>query len=258
LIIHNKHIPIHIIHHDELASTNSEAKNIAEVGGSNWTVVVADKQNAGRGRNGSTWESKKDLGLWFSIIIYPNIETKDYFKVNFLTVLLLGDFLIHQLNSILAKETFQIQFKWPNDIFLNNKKLCGILLESSTSIESKRFLIVGIGLNVNHLISDFSTAIRSSAISLRMVTKSEWNLSDLLLNFLEYYYFNFNKYLENNFNEVLKIYQSRMMFLNQRIKLKINSDTVEGIVRGITCEGFLKLEVNKMERVLKTSDIWYL
>ncbi|WP_101773629.1 biotin--[acetyl-CoA-carboxylase] ligase [Peptostreptococcus faecalis] len=122
-------------------STNIYANKIAEKSNEG-TVVISDEQKNGKGRSGKKWDSSQEEGIYFSLILKPNIPI---YKASFLTQ-------VAGAAMILSLEKFRIepQIKWPNDIVLNNKKICGILTEMSAEIENISHIIVGIGINISN------------------------------------------------------------------------------------------------------------
>ena len=157
-IYHNlntKFVGRNILHFDTIDSTNNYLKKIsneAEEG----TVVISEEQTKGKGRLGRFWESKVGSGIWMSIILKPNIMP---YKAPFIT-LIAGASIVKALDKLNVKG----QIKWPNDIVINNKKICGILTELSAEIERINYVIVGIGMNVKN--TNFDEELEKKATSL--------------------------------------------------------------------------------------------
>ncbi|MGL5695047.1 MAG: biotin--[acetyl-CoA-carboxylase] ligase [Peptostreptococcaceae bacterium] len=150
-----KFIGKNIIHFESIDSTNIYAKKIAqdELDG---TVIISEEQTNGRGRLGRIWDSKAYEGIWMSIVLKPNILP---YKTPFLTI-------VAAVSIAKALDTLGVSvgIKWPNDIILNNKKLCGVLTELSAEIDRVNYIVLGIGMNVKTL--DFSKEIENIATSL--------------------------------------------------------------------------------------------
>ena len=144
-----------VIHFDTISSTNDYAKEIGnKVNGG--TLIISEEQTKGKGRLGKAWQSKAGDGVWMSLIIKPKIEP---FRAPFLT-LVAGASIVKALSN-LGVET---SIKWPNDIIINNKKLCGVLTEMSAEMERVNYVVIGIGLNVKTM--DFPNEIKDKATSL--------------------------------------------------------------------------------------------
>ncbi|MEI6131626.1 MAG: biotin--[acetyl-CoA-carboxylase] ligase [Bacillota bacterium] len=148
-----------LISFDEVDSTNSAAKKL-ETLEERFTVLVAKEQTDGRGRLGRNWESANGKGLWTSIVFETDqcvdqIATITFVAANAVTALL--------------RKTYGIQakIKWPNDIFVGEKKICGILVESF--VQGKRRIIVGIGLNTSQLNEDFSPELEATSINIELL-----------------------------------------------------------------------------------------
>lgn len=160
--LHTKWLGHNVRYLEEVDSTNAEAKRIAESAGNvDWhgTVVVADKQTAGRGRRGRSWSSPCGTGLFFSILIKPEIEPGN---ASMLT-LVKG---MATAKGIAEATGMQPQIKWPNDIVINGKKIVGILTEMSAQVDYVNHIVVGTGINVHQ--SEFPEEIAKTATSLKL------------------------------------------------------------------------------------------
>ena len=132
-----------IKYYSEIGSTNEEAKKLARDNAKEGTLVIADKQVSGKGRLGKVWDSPRGTGIWMSLILRPHIMPSEAGQLT----------LIAGLNMCEAIEKItglKAEIKWPNDIIINSKKVCGILTEMSAELEQIKYVIVGIGVNVNN------------------------------------------------------------------------------------------------------------
>lgn len=189
-----KFIGKNIIHFDTIESTNDYGKEIAgkEIEG---TVIISEEQTKGKGRLGRNWHSKSGEGIWMSMILKPNMTP---YKAPFIT-LIAGASIVKSLNNLGIDATI----KWPNDVIINGKKLCGILTELSAEIERINHIVLGIGINVKTM--DFSPEISEIATSLQ---KEGYNLSrvDIVKNILEEFENLYIDYVENDSkDETIKI-----------------------------------------------------
>lgn len=154
------------LYFESIDSTNIKAKEIAEKGAVPGTAVVAEYQTKGRGRLGKDWHSVQGKGLYCSIVVRPqNVASEDYPKIT----LVAGLSVSLVLDRLTGRNT---QLKWPNDIYLSGKKIAGILTESSALSGSfqQRFAVVGIGINVNNVVTDFPVELREIVTSLYVET----------------------------------------------------------------------------------------
>jgi len=167
---------MNIIKIDSVNSTNSELKKLcSEQRLPSFSTIVAGKQTAGRGQAGNFWESEPYKNLTFSVVLFPeNLPAKQ-------------SFIISRIFSLAIKETLEkytehISIKWPNDIYYQDKKICGILIENEITGVNISSSIIGIGLNINQeiFISD-----ASNPISLRQITNKTYHLNEFLDSILK-------------------------------------------------------------------------
>lgn len=213
--LNTKFIGKNIIHLDTIDSTNDYAKKIAneeEEG----TAIISEEQTKGRGRIGRIWDSNKTEGIWMSIILKPSITP---YKAPFLT-LIAGASIVKALSNLGIKSSI----KWPNDIVINNKKICGILTELSSEIERINHIVLGIGINVKTV--EFSQEICNIATSLY---KEGYNISrvDLVRNIFEEFEDLYLEYINNNNKEkILNICRKYSAIIDKDIYI-INGDYKE-------------------------------
>jgi BirA family transcriptional regulator, biotin operon repressor / biotin---[acetyl-CoA-carboxylase] ligase len=164
-----------IIYYDEIDSTNDDSKRQAQNGFIDGGVVVADKQTRGKGRLGRTWDSIPCKGIWMSILLRPSIAPEEIQKITLAA-------------SVAVVKAFDKCFnikagiKWPNDILLDGRKVCGILTEMSAEVDRINYVVVGIGINVKHKKDDFAKVIIDSAISLEGYLERNNNYENLNRN----------------------------------------------------------------------------
>jgi len=163
---------LNIIRYKRISSTNTKAKTLAQKGGAEWTVIVSEVQTRGRGRSGRNWNSPKG-GLWFSLIIRPNIPLD--------RIPLLQFWVANALRKGI-EEVYGVQseVKWPNDLVVNWKKLAGILIETKTSGPELVYAIAGIGLNVNLTAEEMPTGATSIFLARKKRFSLEKTLSSIL------------------------------------------------------------------------------
>ena len=163
---------------DEIDSTNTYAKQLAVEGAPDGTVVIADFQTAGRGRMGRSFQSPKGKGLYFSVLLRPEVPAERLTSVTALAGVAVCD-------AVEAVCGGRPGLKWPNDPVMGSRKICGILTEAVTDPEGKTALILGIGINVLQTEEDFSPEIRSIATSLFVETGCPVSREDLTERLLE-------------------------------------------------------------------------
>lgn len=164
---------IHIIRYDDTLSTNQIALELGGKGALHGTVVTARQQSGGKGRMGRSFYSPPG-GLYFSLILRPSIE---FGRLALITIAV-GVICSELIEKVSGQN---IMLKWPNDLYLQGKKLGGILCESAPCVNGKvPFLVIGIGINVNTRQNDFSDELRGKMTSLRAITKRSFDLEDLM------------------------------------------------------------------------------
>ena len=173
-ILHDK-----IYYYEQLDSTNLKALELAKQGAAEGTIVIAARQTAGRGRMRRKWESPEGKGLWFSMILRPTIAAEYCAQITLLTAVAAVKAL-----QVLTDKKFSI--KWPNDIMLDGKKVCGILAEMALTADgSIEYAVVGIGININMSSEDFGAQLEATATSLYLATGIEYEHEQVLKAFLD-------------------------------------------------------------------------
>ena len=164
-----------IIVFNELDSTNNYANQLVKEKAAQGTVVLAHYQESGRGQVGNFWESERDKNLLFSVILYPGfLEAGKQFYISKAVSLALAELLKEQLNDV--------KIKWPNDIYVGEKKIAGILIENTVKGITLDSSIVGVGLNVNQE-RFFSDA--PNPVSMKQLLKKDFDIQDILKAFLQ-------------------------------------------------------------------------
>lgn len=198
------------IHFNTIDSTNLVAKKLAQQGEPHGTVIIAEEQTTGRGRLGRVWVSPKSTGIWLSVILRPDISP---FMASKLT--LLGAAAVERALENLGINAY---IKWPNDIVLNNKKVCGILTEMSGEIDRVNYIIMGIGINVN--MNSFPENIENIATSLKIQAGNEIDRKLLLAHVLNNFEVFYEAFIEkSDFSEVLNICRNKSILLGKEVKL---------------------------------------
>ena len=155
-MLHTQWIGTRLEYFDETDSTNTRARKLAEEGAPHGTLVIADSQSSGKGRRGRLWTSPRGVGIWMSMLLRPDIA-----PVHASMLTLIAGMAV--VRGVKESTGLDAMIKWPNDAVLAGRKICGILTEMSTEDETIRYVITGIGINVN--IDEFPEEIRDTATS---------------------------------------------------------------------------------------------
>lgn len=164
-------------HHHTLGSTNDEAMQLAARGAPHGTVVIAEVQTAGKGRLQRQWVSPPNAGIYMTVIFRDARPLQDAFQPSAIIALAV-------VRTLELHCGLRAAIKWPNDVLLNGKKISGILSEMQSDQDITRFIVVGVGVNVNHGIEDFSGPFRYPATSAAMELGRRVGRRDFLLRFL--------------------------------------------------------------------------
>ena len=211
-----------------IPSTNDYLFGEGGSGKPSWTVAVADEQTAGRGRLQRRWSSRPGIGLWFSILLRdPGLEGSANL-LNLLTAVTLAEFLDDKLQQHAVSDN-PTELKWPNDIFRNGKKMCGILLQTSYSGSRIGHVVLGIGLNVNHQPADFPPDIREKATSLAIESGMEWDRADLLAEFLVRLRGQFVQHIPARQQEIVDRYMQRVIHQGEAVTVTHGESRVQGV-----------------------------
>ncbi|MBP2031408.1 BirA family biotin operon repressor/biotin-[acetyl-CoA-carboxylase] ligase [Clostridium algifaecis] len=222
--LHTKYIGKNFLHFDTIDSTNTEAKRLADNGEPCGTVIVSEEQNTGHGRLGRAWISPKYKGIWVSIILRPEVNP---IKVPKITQVGAAS-MINALKSL----KIDAQVKWPNDIIINHKKICGILTEMSAELNRVHYVVMGIGINANLDKEDFSEDVFKKATSLKIETGSKIDRKLLIANFLNEFEELYSEFSTNStVKKSIDICKKNSAIIGRDIK--IISDGVETYARAI-------------------------
>ncbi|MFW6022532.1 MAG: biotin--[acetyl-CoA-carboxylase] ligase [Halanaerobiaceae bacterium] len=246
--LENKEIGNEIIVFDSIDSTNNKAKELARDKCKSGTVIVAEEQVAGRGRLGRKWHSPVGSGLWFSIVVRPDILP---IKSPFLTIsasLAVLDAVRCIVNEVCGKINNKniknkIKIKWPNDILFEEKKIAGILSEMSADMEQIKYGIIGIGINVNQ--DFFSEDIKDTATSLKKICYKKIDRIKLLKYVLNYFEGYYEKLIKGKENELLEKWKSNLNVIGEEVIIYSNKKTFYGKVIDISTQGELILQDKK-------------
>ncbi|NLZ93678.1 MAG: biotin--[acetyl-CoA-carboxylase] ligase [Firmicutes bacterium] len=223
-----------IYYNRQVDSTNSWAREMATAGAPEGTLVIAERQSAGRGRLGRQWCSPQG-GIWLSIILRPQIPICQVQLMTLLTAVVVQE-TIRKVADLTAG------IKWPNDLLYNGRKLAGILTEMSAEKDCLRFLIVGVGLNANVDTNSLPAEIQQQATSLwletgKLVSRKTWIQDFLLLLEQEYY-----KILEEGFTDILQRWRRYTHTLGREVTIHCNKGTIRGKAVDINEQGALLVE----------------
>lgn len=223
----------YVIHFEELDSTNKYAKenNLPPDG-----IVITSFQKEGKGRFGRKWVAAHDEDLTFSLVKKFQLSVDNIHLVNFYTSYILSE----TLKQFLSDHTgIHIHLKWPNDVLLNKKKICGILLEVSGLNDKEKSFIIGIGLNVNKTVIPLH--LTHKATSLTNETNTTHNIEEILISFIHNFYANLH--LIDLRGELMSMWKRNSELIGKKVKFLVVADSkeVEAKIADIEEDGSLKV-----------------
>lgn len=217
-------------------STNAQLAKMSAQGAANGTVLVAETQTAGRGRMARAWHSPPGLGLYFSILLKPEVAISEVTTLPLVVGLAVVEAIIPYLPNC------RPLLKWPNDILIANRKPCGILCEMTSSAGNTPNLIVGIGLNVNAAPDDFPPDIAKRATSLRICAGHRIPREQLLADILFGLEKGFKKWQINGFTPFLpRLHQLDALYGREITVERAAGAVISGVASGICEDGSLHL-----------------
>jgi len=232
-----KYIGKEIYYFPELKSTNIMAKEKAlhrAEGIDEGTLVITERQSAGKGRLGREWFSPIG-GIWLSIILYPQLPPSYIPRITLMTA-------VAVVKAIKMCTQIEPQIKWPNDILINEKKVCGILTEMNAELDMINWVVVGIGINVNINHQEFPEDIQENTISLKEVSGKEVFRVKLTQTFLQEFEKYYDKLKRKEFPSILEEWKLYSNTLGKKIRVDMGERIIAGEAVDINEEGALILK----------------
>ena len=229
------------IHLPETGSTNSYAiELLTKERPAEGCVVVTSHQTRGKGTDTNTWESEKDKNLTFSVILYPAFAADQQFVLNKAISLGIYNFLKTELPQS------PVSIKWPNDIYIGDKKVCGILIQNSIIGYRFDYVVAGIGLNVNQEVFKSDAP---NPVSLRMITQKDYNLDEVLRILLSSIFEKYSLVQQNKGRLIENEYYQAMYRLMEWHPYKINNVQITARITGTSSYGQLMLQTQALQEI---------
>lgn len=232
-----------IIYSESMTSTNIVLKQAAESGAVHGTVALCEEQTAGRGRRGRNWVSPKGQGLWVSLLLRPMLLPGRAQLITFAAAIAMAE--------AVEKETgLDILIKWPNDLVLQGKKVCGILLELSGDVETIAYVVVGTGLNVGE--KAYPPELSASAVSLQEVLGRKVERAPVLRSYLAAMEKHMDILSREGLPGILQAYERKSCTLQRAVRVSGGGEEFLGTAAGLDENGALlvKLEDGTIRHVL--------
>jgi BirA family biotin operon repressor/biotin-[acetyl-CoA-carboxylase] ligase len=224
----------HIHHFFKTDSTNRVALELGHAGEPEGTVVLAEEQTAGRGRVGRAWLSERAAGIYVTLLLRPRLA-----PVQAPLLTMMAGLSVH--GAAEAVTGLNVDLKWPNDLLIGGKKAGGILTEMHAEPSQVRFVIVGIGLNVNQ--EKFPGELASIATSLRMESGKRQSRMELLVRLLREFESDYNRFLREGVSGVVERFETVSSYARgKRVRVSNGSESYVGTTAGLGPEGLLQVE----------------
>lgn len=233
-----------IIYFEKLSSTNTAAKEQAERGAIEGTTIIAETQTKGKGRLDRRWISPKG-GIWLSIILRPQMSPEDTAKITLTTAVAVAKTLRRFCG-------FGAEIKWPNDVLIHNKKICGILTEASLEGKNVNFVVVGIGINVNFPLNALPKHLEAAATTLKEVLQKEVDREELVCVLLKEFEDCYERFKRGEFGDLLSKWRSVATFLGKEVEVISFAERLRGVAVDVDENGALiiKLENGKKRKIV--------
>lgn len=219
------------VYFDATDSTNVQAKRLAEAHAPHGTLVVSDRQDGGKGRRGRSWASPSGVGIWMSLILRPEIAPSSASMLTLAAALAVRE-------GIQEETGLSPLIKWPNDLVLNGKKICGILTEMSTELMEIQYVITGIGINVNQ--REFPPEIRDTATSLSLEAGRSFRRSSLIAAILKAFEKDYAAFLKTgDLSLLLEEYNACLVNRGKEVCILDPSGEYRAVAEGIDESGSL-------------------
>ncbi len=216
----------------EIGSTNDEAFRLGIEGAPEGTVVIADSQTKGRGRMHRIWHSPAGSNIYTSIILRPHLPPEEAPLISMVAGVAVAETLTQYCPG-------KIELKWPNDVLVKGKKICGILAQMKTAAEDVDFVVVGIGINVNIRGNQFPAEVLEIATSLSLETGQEISRQDLIIKLFENFAKWYRKLLQNGFAAIKEKWLNLAPMIGQNVQVIHFYETIQGQAIGIDDAGSL-------------------
>lgn len=238
-----------VIHKPSVPSTQIIAHQQAQEDARHGTVIVADEQTKGRGRLNRAWHSQKGDGIWMSIILRPTFEPHKSPQITLLAATVLAE---------VFKKHCKVkpQIKWPNDILINGKKLAGILTELQAEQDQITYIVLGMGINVNHDQDIFPQDIQNQATSIKQETGESWDIGSLIQDILQTFEKRYEEFIEEGFSKIKLRWEAFGFRLGELVDIKTQQRCWSARILGIEEDGALKVcDKEGKEDILYSAEI---
>ena len=234
-----------VVYKTECASTQLMAKELADKGAPEGVLVVAEKQTGGYGRLQRKWESPRG-GIWFSLLVRPQIEPERTPQITLIASLSISR-AIDKLYGV------KPAIKWPNDILIGSKKLCGILTEMSAEVGRTNWAVIGAGINANNVLP---ASVKNIATSIALCAKTHIERTQLLREIINEFSKDYKLFIKEGFKPFRREYMGRLYYMDKPVRVSMRDHVIKGIARSIDTDGYLIIERNGKNEKIISGDVF--
>ncbi len=247
-LMHTEWVAKEVLYFDTIDSTNTKAQELAEKGYPSGTLVVADKQESGKGRRGRSWVSPSGTGIFMTLMIKPDINPNNASMLTLVAALAVAK----AITSVTGEEAM---IKWPNDIVVNGKKVCGILTEMNAQFDYINHIVVGIGINVHN--ESFPEEISQMASSLMIEAGGKrFHRAQIIaetMSYFEQYYDTFLK--TQDLSALVREYDKLLVNRNKSVRVLDPKEPFDGKAMGITSKGELIVDTWESRKLVSSGEV---
>ena len=247
-LMHTEWVAKEVLYFDTIDSTNTKAQELAEKGYPSGTLVVADKQESGKGRRGRSWVSPSGTGIFMTLMIKPDINPNNASMLTLVAALAVAK----AITSVTGEEAL---IKWPNDIVVNGKKVCGILTEMNAQFDYINHIVVGIGINVHN--ESFPEEISQMASSLMIEAGGKrFHRAQIIaetMSYCEQYYDTVLK--TQDLSALVREYDELLVNMNKAVRVLDPKEPFDGKAMGITPKGELIVDTWESRKLVSSGEV---
>ncbi|MDR3458954.1 MAG: biotin--[acetyl-CoA-carboxylase] ligase [Verrucomicrobiae bacterium] len=230
---------------EETTSTNDVVEKLARDGVKEGVVVFAESQTKGRGRLGRVWQSPTRKGLWFSVLLRPNLRPQETTQLTVISATAMR-------RAIKTVTGLSADIKWPNDLLIGGKKVVGILTEMSAEVDRVRYIIIGIGVDVNQGMAEFPEELRRLATSLKLETGEEVCRGELATEIMRELDRDYARICAGKFPEVADEWEAACITMGRNVTVHTGDRKFRGRAESLDDDGALlvRTEHGHLERII--------
>lgn len=237
-----------IMAYKSIGSTNNTARRLAESGSPDGTVIISERQTKGRGRLGRSWYSPSGKGLYFSIVLRPEISVAKMPALSLVAALSICR-AVEKATGLAPK------VKWPNDCLIGDKKIAGILVDVSAELDSVSYAVLGVGININADKKDFPANLRKTASSLAVEADRKFHRVEILQSFLYEFEKSYNNFCRYGLRFIGPELVKKSSVINKEIGFKLGKKKFTGIALGYDENGGLRVKLKDGVTTLRAGEI---